>query len=284
MKSIFKKISGYNTLKKILPAEFTINRRHLHFQSFYKSLCDCLADDPLVKMKDFHGIFAMDARSDLFKRILFYREYESHLAQCCLDHLDNKGDVVDVGANVGFFSVLFAKHTRGKVLSVEPSPNVLPRLYRNIKINNVENISVYEGVALDQCGFVDINIVEGKDEYSSVGNVIHSSAVGMQILSKKVEATTLNKLVVDYNIKPKLIKIDAEGAEHLVFSGSNEVLESFRPIIVSEIAEDLLQNLGSSSIELIDVIKKNGYKVYDVLNPTQEIDRMANGNILCKPN
>lgn len=283
MKRFFKKISGYDTIKKILPAEFTLNRRHLHFQSFYKSLCDCLADDPIVKMQDFHGIFAMDARSDLFKRILFYREYESHLAKCCLDHLDNKGDVVDVGANVGFFSVLLAKHTRGKVLSVEPSPNVLARLYQNININNVKNISVYEGVALDRCGLVDINIVEGKDEYSSVGNVVHSSAVGMQVLSKRVNAATLDKLVIDYNVKPKLIKIDAEGAEHLVFAGSDEILESLRPIIVSEIAEYLLQNIGSSSIEVIEKIKRHGYQVFDVLNPAQEIDRMANGNILCKP-
>lgn len=86
------------------------NRNHQqHFEELYTNLCNLLSGDPIVKVDTFQGIFCVDVRSDLFRRLLFGKSYENELIQYCMKYVDNTRDVIDVGANIGFFTVLFAK-------------------------------------------------------------------------------------------------------------------------------------------------------------------------------
>lgn len=122
-------------------------------------------------MPEYHGNFFLDYRSDLFKRIIMSKSYEPKLAQCCKDLVDNKRDAIDIGANVGFFTVLFAKILcNRKVLSIEPTRHALSRLYKNIRLNEVSDKTiVFEGVVSNQIGETEIKTIEGKEEYSSMG-------------------------------------------------------------------------------------------------------------------
>ena len=75
---------------------------------------------------------------------------------------------VDIGANIGFFSILLGKNTeKGKIFAVEPTESALKRLYANLKLNNVsDKVIVFEGVVSDYNGTIEIKIIPGKEEYS----------------------------------------------------------------------------------------------------------------------
>jgi FkbM family methyltransferase len=253
----------------------------------YQQLCKILAEDPVVFVEEFSAKFAVDVRSDLFSRLLLENQYEQELVQYCQKYFDFQKDVIDVGANIGFYSVFFArKITAGrKVLSVEPTKNALRRLHKNISINGVEDkIIVYEGAASNFEGTIDINVVEGKEEYSSTGKMQHPAVGTQKSHTEKVNCTTVDALVRNYSLNPGFLKIDVEGVGNLVFEGSKNLLIKNRPVILSELSNTLLKENGSSSSAVIDFLKRYDYQVFDPVFPASRPGLRDFGDILCLPN
>lgn len=128
------------------------------------------------------------------------------------DSASKDGVFVDVGANAGVYTLCLAKAYRalggGRVLSVEPNAAVLPRLRRNIALNEFENIVEIAEVALsDAVGSVTFTI--SSDNLGQSG-VVRNEA-GRRVT---VPATTLLKLLVDRGVRRvDGLKIDVEGAE-----------------------------------------------------------------------
>jgi FkbM family methyltransferase len=246
---------------------------------------EILVEDPVIRVNEFQGIFVIDRHSDLFKRLLVTKQYEPKLIKYCLQHLNKKRDVIDVGANIGFYTVLFAKNLDGgKILAVEPTINALKRLYKNIQLNQIEdNIIVFEGAASNYSGIAEIKTICGKEEYSSLGAWKHPSISGDKYVLQKVKVETIDDLVKRYSLDPGFMKVDVEGMEHLVFYGAKIVLETNRPVILSELSNSLLKENGSSSIDVINFIKSYEYDVIDLI--TSSIPPKINDftNILCIP-
>lgn len=240
----------------------------------------------LVELSEFEGTFEVDIRSDIFRRIALEGSYELDLIKIMAQYLEKEKDAIDIGANIGLFSVYFAKNINEncKVLSIEPTPNAYKLLINNVTRNSCSNkIIFYNGALSDSEGKVTINFVEGKEEYSSIGK-INSDYIGHIISNKiSVQTTTLDKLVEQYNIKPGFIKIDTEGAELLVLKGALETLEKFHPIILSELCDNLLKELNNSAKEVIDLLKSHNYKVIDIKNPHSKIKYPFSGEILALP-
>lgn len=249
------------------------------------NLRNLLATDPLLRLDDFSGIFAMDVRSDLFRRLIVTGEYESRIKNCCLQHLDRNRDVIDVGANIGFYTVLFSRQLYcSKVLAIEPTKNAYERLLRNIKHNGVcDRVIVFNGVAAEYNEIMDINVIEGKEEYSSIGKMTHPSIVGQSYSKHPVSASSIDCLVNNHNLDPGFIKIDVEGCEHMVLSGCQETLQVHRPVIISELSDPLLRRNGTSSREVINMIRKHNYRILDPLFPEKEPGTRRYGDILCIP-
>lgn len=256
-------------------------------KEFTEELSALLCEDPIIHVKEFSGKFAVDIRSDLFFRMLHKKSYEPELVQLCLKYLDRDRDAIDIGANIGFFTILFAKSLSGdkRVLSIEPTKNALKRLRKNIKLNKIiEKVDIFEGVASNQIGSIEINTIEGKEEYSSLGVMKHPSISKENYTTEKVKSITIDKLVEQKSLNPGFIKVDVEGVEHLVFEGAQKVLENKRPIILSELSDFLLKENGSSAQEVVDLIKQYEYDVFDATNPSIKPGIEDFGqNILCFP-
>ncbi len=259
----------------------------------HERLVQLLAEDPVLKVPEFDGEFVVGASSDIFKRLLFQGSYEPTLVNAMQENLDPKRDVIDVGANVGFFSVLLAK-TVGpygrKVLAIEPTPNALRRLKANLLRNEVDQqVTVFEGVASEHSGSITLNIVEGKEEYSSLAGTKHPKITGhegtqYQYTTREVKAQTIDQLVASFHLDPGFIKIDVEGAENRVLAGAHDTLAKKRPVILSELCDYLLKKNGSSAEEVVRTITQFDYTVIDPVHPTPIFEPQDFGDMLCIPN
>jgi len=262
-----------------------LNKRRALQEQIFNNLSKLLVEDPIIRVDEFEGNFAIDSRSDLFRRFVIQQQYEAELVKQCMALLDVNRDVIDVGANIGFFSVLFAQHLdHKKVLSIEPTKCALYRLYKNLALNNVQDrVIVFEGVASNFIGNTEIKTIQGKEEYSSLGEMKHPSILHETFSLEKIASTTLDELTKQYSLDPGFIKIDVEGVEHLVFEGAQNILSENRPIILAELSDYLLKRNGSSALQVINFIKKYQYDVIDPIHPNLPVGKEEFGNILCLP-
>ena len=190
---------------------------------------------------EFRGIFEMFAKSNLALMVL-ENSYENTLIPFIENILMNGGDVIDIGANVGFYTNLSSKliGAHGKVLAIEPNPFVFSLLESNTKRNKLDNAILYNGVATAETGIYALNATEGCPEYSSLGTIIHPHAP-KEIKKISVQGETIDNLVSEYKLSPILLKIDVEGAEGIVLSGAQKILKKYKPYILSELDDRLLK-------------------------------------------
>ncbi len=259
--------------------------RYMHKKEVLDNLGKVLVGDPVIAVDEFEGLFAVDVHSDLFIRIISEKHYEPELVKICKRYLDVNKDVIDVGANIGFYTIMFAKNiAQQRVLSIEPTQNAINRLRRNIELNGVANkVEVFEGAVSNRQGKAIIKTIKGKEEYSSLGEMIHPAISNEKWDLEEVISETLDELVRRKSLNPGFLKVDVEGVEHLIFSGAREVLSEHRPIILSEVSELLLRNNSSSSKTVIDSIKSYEYDVLDPTQPSIQPGTKDFGNILCIP-
>ena len=216
----------------------------------------------IVNVPAFHGSFEMNIRSMLLKAVLIEGGFESGEVDLIKRHVDPQRDVIDVGANVGFYTILFSKIISGtrKVLAIEPTPLASEYLRKNIDRNGCAgSVVVFEGVASSKRGDCLINVVSGMEEFSSIGKIVHPSVALEHAVSITVKGDTIDNLVSDFGLEPGFIKIDVEGAEYSVLNGANDTIRRCRPVVILELNEMLLSSCNARPQMVIDLFTEYGY-------------------------
>jgi FkbM family methyltransferase len=227
----------------------------------------------VVDVPQYCGKFETDPRGHLFSRLVAHR-WEPHLASFVHHVLEDGDDIIDVGANIGLFTVLAAKTAaHGRVLAVEPSPDAAVLLSSNIRRNELENVIVFHGAASACSGSETLNTIPGFTEYSSLGEITHPAVANRDFQPISVAARTVDDLVEENQLQPKLVKIDVEGAEHDVLRGLSTTLERFRPLLICELDDGLLPNRGTSAAAVCEYLAEKGYEFFDV----ETAQRLAEG-------
>jgi FkbM family methyltransferase len=271
----------------VLLRRWVVGYKARHYETFYDSMFELVEGGHLlVRVPGFRGTFEIDFRSQILMRILRDRKYEPELVKVAEKYIDPQRDVLDIGANIGLFTILFSKivSSSSRVLAVEPTPSALGYLRRNIERNcDPQSVIVVEGVATNKQGPVRLNTIPGMEEYSSLGDVVHPSVQGRSTMSIEVNGHTIDSLVNEFGLDPGFIKVDTEGAEYLVISGAINTLIRHRPVILSELSDTLLSSFGDTSAKVIDLLENNGYKVVDADAPDVPIEHPFIGDILAFP-
>jgi len=157
------------------------------------------------------------------------------------------GDVVfDIGAHVGFYSLLSAQLAGkdGKVFAFEPSPGNFEYLKTHSLINDFSNIEPINAAVSFKDGYSFFS----RDKNSSQG---HLSGEG----DLKVKTVSLDSWVIKERIPlPDVMKIDVEGAEADVLRGAHEILKSRHPVIFLSIHN---REAHDSCIRLLNSLKYN---------------------------
>jgi FkbM family methyltransferase len=202
-------------------------------------------------------------RLPMFDRVflLLYAGYKRHFEAGPIERLREfvpKGSlVIDVGANVGFFSLRFAQWVGddGEVISIEPEDRNYETLISALKRAGLSGrVRPLKAVAAASSGmmFLEINPLHPADHKLS----LDGSGVA-------VEAVKLDDLIQDKAIlRPSLIKIDVQGAEMLVLQGAVDILRLSGPALFVELQEEGLKKFGTSVSAILNHLSQRGYEAY----------------------
>jgi FkbM family methyltransferase len=176
---------------------------------------------------------------------------------------------VDVGANVGLYSVLFGRVVgrSGHVWSFEPFSPTARYLRENVELNALDNVTVIEKALADKEGVLDFHVFpEGCDVYNSLGAVDRPAEEIQAIRTIRVPVTTLDIYADEAGIqKVDLLKIDVEGAEECVLRGAARLINRSPDVqILAETYEPSAKQCGCSSKRLIEMLAGWGFALFEI--------------------
>lgn len=214
---------------------------------------------PFVARASFGRRFGGDTREVLQQHVYYFGEWEPDMTSWVTGAL-RPGDVcVDVGANIGYFSLLASALVgpSGTVIAIEPSPSAQRRLIENIRRNRAQNVRSVAAAAAEKRK--KLPLFAGNETHTGLATLVEDKGAGVE---SEVAALPLREIVTrDEMERVRLIKIDVEGAEADVVSGLGELWEVARDdlAIVVEVHPEPLRVSGSSVEELITSLAARGF-------------------------
>jgi len=231
-------------------------------------------------------LFPLDRGTLLGWYIHFFGSYEPEVRDQFRRWL-RPGDVaIDVGANVGWHTLLMANlvGTEGRVYAFEPNETTRARLLAAIDMNGLTQVVVDPRAASDGPGAVGFQAPVAGDVWDGTGRLVGDRTSG----NARVDCVTLDTFAADRGLdRLALVKIDVEGWELSVLRGARLVLETLRPVLLFEYDPMYVSRCGGSGADLSACLADRGYVVF-ALNPRRRPKRVtgidgAGGNFLAVP-
>ena len=143
--------------------------------------------------------------------------------------------VYDVGANVGFITVIAASLVgdRGSVCGFEPLPMLADQAMHNASLNQFRQVSIHRVALSDKNGEAVFQVSKNLTMGKLVDRESHEPDAANELVVGKRKLDTL--VATDGLPDPDLVKIDVEGAEAAVLDGAAEVLQRARPALLIEL-------------------------------------------------
>lgn len=197
----------------------------------------------------------------LFLRVCLDRTYEPILSEVAKNLIRTGDNIIDVGANFGWYSTLFGVLTgsSGKVYSYEPLLHSYNILIENISLNSLKSVVTPINKAVGwEIGTVFLGGAETSD--SGLAHVVSdSNGTGVE-----TECVTLSKEHSDLVDHVSYLKIDIEGYEYNALDGAYVLLKAAQqPILQLELNEEALVRAGSSRAKVIELVTNFGYEFYE---------------------
>lgn len=194
--------------------------------------------------------------------IYFKGSYELSIVNLLRRLLRPGNRVVDVGANVGAYTLVMAQRAgeKGMVAAFEPNPETYRRLQRNLELNALTGRVVTHQVALSaQPGNAVLHLpVPGFPNRGIASLVKYAEVQGPTI---EVPVETLDRVLANWD-SCDLIKIDTDGNDDQVLKGAFGLLERFRPNLIFEYSAVSWRDADQRGVELFQFLRKLDYQVY----------------------
>jgi len=254
----------YTTISKVISNKITGNKgfKRIILQTLaVLGLCR-MTPDGLILVEWVGNKIYVDPEAEGISYILTQPEPETTRIFC---NKLKKGDVVlDIGANVGYFSLIAANIVgdKGKVFAFECNPDSFNLLEKNIAINNYKNI---------------ISVKKAVSNYSGTSKLFLSRWGGACSLKEVadndkvlkdgqdhilVETITLDEFFAGNNIPINFIKMDIEGSEPQALQGMEKLIESTAHlIIIMELHSKFIFNLNNPQ-EILENIRTKGFQLW----------------------
>ena len=196
--------------------------------------------------------------TDYLQLLIYYiGTFEPYCLQYLRSCAGNGATIVDVGANIGFYTLesAVAVGSTGRVISIEPAPSNAGALRRNVELNHLTNVDLIEVAAGDCNGSATLTLASG----DNLG--MFTLAPSDSGKSYSVEVRRIDDLLEDRGITSiDLIKMDVEGSEYQALRGAVNTLRTCRPAVLIELNDEALRNLQSSANEVLELLASLGYR------------------------
>lgn len=145
------------------------------------------------------------------------------------------GLCVDVGAHLGYFTILMARFAgpSGRVIAFEPFPDTYRALEQNIGLNQIRNVVLEPRAVSESSGTLSLTFARTQ-RYSWTPSAV-AYAVEGETAVMDVPVTSLDDYFRQFPGSPRVVKIDVEGAEFSVLRGAAETLSRARPVVFVEV-------------------------------------------------
>lgn len=194
---------------------------------------------------------------DFIQRMIWLGDYERRDTRRVAQLLRPGMTFVDVGANVGYFSLLAASRVgpRGRVLSFEPSPYAYGRLVETCERNGISQVEVLQAGLADVPGSLPLQITPGIHANHTPSLVRQEGATELMVPIRTLADVLRGIDRVD------VMKIDVEGFELKVLAGGADLLRAgvVRRILV-EVSDPWLRRAGASAGQLCSQLRILGFR------------------------
>jgi FkbM family methyltransferase len=200
---------------------------------------------------------------------------ESSVQEAMVRHLGRGGVFYDIGANLGFFSMLGAHLAgihEGHVYAFEAAPENAIAIRHNAELNAIPNISVIAKAVSSRAGRGRLQVVDDQswsklEEYGEHPNTETVIDVELVAIDDLVRSGALPP--------PTLVKIDVEGAEIAVLQGMRETIATHQPAVICE--------LHGTHSEFVQAMAEHGYRLINLEGTIPVQDEGASAHALGLP-
>lgn len=206
--------------------------------------------------------------------------------------------VLDVGANIGYYSVIAGQKTgpAGKVFALEPDPSNLQVLRRNIELNGLQTVVEILPFAAGERD--ETRTLYGSREHDTSDRTLFSSGdiarVAHEVQTINTESYLRAHFPRDYE-SIRIVKMDIEGFEPYAITGLKELMQRSQTLLFTEINYRRLRQAGSSAKAYLEILSGFGFHFYLIDQKTKvpagilkkieacdiEQDRENHQDILC---
>jgi len=189
------------------------------------------------------------------QRSFIYGTWEPAVTQMLQTQVKPGMTVLDIGAHVGYYTLLLAKcvGTAGRVFSFEPMPRNFARLTENIQLNSLSQVTAVDTAILARGGTLEVNAPEAEPYSGSISLYEDYGTPRLRVL-----ATSLDEFAESSLNRLDFIKLDVEGAEAEVLEGGVRTVQRFRPVFLIEL-HHFDGNVSANSVP--ELLREMGYCV-----------------------
>ncbi len=224
------------------------------FRSFwpYQNIIEVQGSKMYINIKDLN-------MQQTFQGYASHRIHEKSTTDLFKKTVKKGNTVVDLGANIGYFSLLAARLVgeNGKVYSFEPEPRNFSYLKKNIEINNYNNVTANQKAVSDRKGTTKLFICPYDTGHHTINRYDGIEAYKRgRVINKKecieIETVTLDDFFKGRENEIDVIKMDVEGAVALALAGMDNILKTNNKLkMFVEFFPLLIEKMGSSPREFI---------------------------------
>jgi len=253
-------------------------KKHNFFRSIYKNAKQNLGNKGLGKypiIKEVNKFIISQAKTDFaqvqgHKMFLDPKDslglsvneiYGRIETQIVKNEVQSGNTVLDIGANIGYFTLIFAKHVgnTGKVFAFEPEPRNFELLRKNIQINEYNNVVLENRIVSEKNEKIKLYLSENNAGMHRIYPSHFCSENFVELQSVSLDEYFKNN---PYANKIDFIKLDAEGSELGILQGMKNILNLNKKLkIFLEFVPSCIKEYGSNPERILNFLKSNEFQI-----------------------
>ena len=223
-----------------------------------------------VARTSFNAKVAGNTADSIQRTICYFGVWEPNLTAWIAGRLKPGDTFIDIGANIGYFSLLTSQIVgkSGRVVAIEPSPPTFGLLQRNLSLNRVRNVRAVNLAVSDREEELDLFLYAENDSARATVAQKWADQRGF-VRGARVRALPLNNILQSGEIEAaRLIKIDVEGHEAHILPGLLQLLPMCRSDaeIIVEVTPSVLAEEGRTSSDMLNGFTSQGFHSYEIEN------------------